>query len=159
MIPLMIMNMLSDKPLPVYGDGRQVRDWLYVVDHCDAVWRIVTRGSVGATYTVAGENEWENIRLVRELCRIVARETGVPVSRYLRRITYVADRPGHDRRYALRCTRVKRELGWRRSVTFFQGLRATVRWYLEHTEWVRAATGGAYRQWLRTNYAARLRGL
>jgi len=155
MIPLMILNMLRGKPLPVYGDGRQVRDWLYVLDHCDAVWRIVAGGAVGATYTVSGGTEWENIRLVHELCRIVSDATGVPESRYRRLITYVADRPGHDRRYAMRCTRMRRELGWRRSVSLEHGLRLTVRWYLDHADWVREVTSGAYRRWVRTCYTGR----
>lgn len=155
LIPLMILNMLEDKPLPVYGDGRNIRDWLYVVDHNAAVWTIMTRGHIGETYNIGGENEWENIRLLRRLIDIVAEETGKPVKQLEALITYVKDRPGHDRRYAIDCSKLKNELGWKQSVSFDEGLRHTVRWYLDNPEWIMAVRSGSYRDWIEKNYVAR----
>ena len=152
LIPLMILNMLEEKPLPVYGDGKNIRDWLYVVDHNAAIWTILTRGRVGETYNIGGENEWENIRLLQRLIDIVAQETGKPATRLAALITYVKDRPGHDRRYAIDCTKLKTELGWTQSVSFDEGLRRTVRWYLDNPEWIAHVRSGAYRAWLSTNY-------
>ncbi len=156
LIPLMILNMLEEKPLPVYGDGKNIRDWLYVVDHNAAVWTIMTRGRVGETYNIGGENEWENIRLLQRLIDIVAQETGKPAARLAALITYVKDRPGHDRRYAIDCTKLKTELGWTQSVSFDEGLRRTVRWYLDNPEWIAHVRSGAYRAWLSTNYDNRV---
>jgi dTDP-glucose 4,6-dehydratase len=156
LIPLMILNMLEGKPLPVYGDGRNIRDWLYVVDHNAAVWTIMTRGRIGETYNIGGENEWENIRLLQRLIDIVAQETGKPATRLAALITYVKDRPGHDRRYAIDCTKLKTELGWTQSVSFDEGLRRTVRWYLDNPEWIAHVRSGAYRAWLSTNYDNRV---
>jgi len=152
LIPLMILNMLEDKPLPVYGDGRNIRDWLYVADHNAAVWTIMTRGHIGEIYNIGGENEWENIRLLHRLIEIVAEETGKPVRQLEALITYVKDRPGHDRRYAIDCSKLKNELGWKQSVSFDEGLRHTVRWYLDNPEWIASVRSGAYRAWLATNY-------
>ncbi len=156
LIPLMILNMLEEKPLPVYGDGKNIRDWLYVVDHNAAIWTILTRGRVGETYNIGGENEWENIRLLQRLIDIVAQETGKPATRLAALITYVKDRPGHDRRYAIDCTKLKTELGWTQSVSFDEGLRRTVRWYLDNPEWIAHVRSGAYRAWLSTNYDNRV---
>ena len=155
LIPLMILNMLEGKPLPVYGDGKNIRDWLYVVDHNAAVWTIMTRGTIGETYNIGGENEWENIRLLHRLIEIVAEETGKSVRELEGLITYVKDRPGHDRRYAIDCSKLKNELGWKQSVSFDEGLRHTVRWYLDNPEWIASVRSGAYRAWIATNYENR----
>ena len=155
LIPLMILNMLEGKPLPVYGDGRNVRDWLYVADHSTAVWKIMTEGRVGETYNIGGRNEWQNIRLVRGLCAAVAKATGKNTSDLERLITFVKDRPGHDRRYAIDCSKIEKELGWRPSVTFEQGLELTVKWYLENPAWVDHVRSGAYREWIAQNYGNR----
>ncbi len=155
LIPLMIMNMLDGKPLPVYGDGGNVRDWLYVGDHSTAVWKIMTEGRVGEAYNVGGRNEWQNIRLVRELCAAVARATGRSASDFEKLITFVKDRPGHDRRYGIDCSKIEKELGWHPSVTFEQGLELTVRWYIENPRWVQNVRSGAYRHWITQNYGNR----
>jgi len=155
LIPVMIFNMLDGKPLPVYGDGKNIRDWLYVEDHNSAVWRVITHGTVGESYNIGGDNEWENLRLVETLCDIVADETGVAPSQMRDLITFVTDRPGHDRRYAIDCSRLKNELGWSQTVTFAEGLRRTVRWYLEHQDWAQRVRSGEYRAWIEKNYAKR----
>jgi len=155
LIPLMIGNLLDGKPLPVYGDGKNVRDWLYVEDHASAIWAIVTRGTLGETYNVGGENEWTNIELVRYLCRRLAEIQGKAPEAYLNLISYVKDRPGHDHRYAIDCTKLKTELGWTQSVSFEQGLDATIRWYLTHADWVQEVKSGEYRHWIQENYSAR----
>ncbi|MEN6599625.1 MAG: dTDP-glucose 4,6-dehydratase [Spirochaetes bacterium ADurb.Bin110] len=155
LIPLMILNMLEGKPLPIYGDGKNIRDWLYVVDHNAAVWTIMTRGTIGETYNIGGENEWENIRLLHRLIEIVAEETGNSVRELEGLITFVKDRPGHDRRYAIDCSKLKNELGWKQSVSFDEGLRHTVRWYLDNPEWIASVRSGAYRAWIATNYENR----
>jgi len=155
LIPLMILNMLEGKPLPVYGDGKNIRDWLYVVDHNAAVWTIMTRGRIGETYNIGGENEWENIRLLHRLIEIVSEETGKPVWQLEALVTYVKDRPGHDRRYAIDCSKLQNELGWKQSVSFDEGLRHTVRWYLDNPEWIASVRSGAYRSWIEKNYEHR----
>jgi dTDP-glucose 4,6-dehydratase len=155
LIPLMIQNILDKKPLPVYGDGKNVRDWLYVGDHASAIWEILRGGEVGETYTVGGENEWENLRLVNVLCETVAAQTGDDVNACKRLITFVKDRPGHDRRYAIDCSRIKRELGWKQSVAFEEGIERTVRWYLANREWVESVSTGDYRTWIEKNYGMR----
>ena len=155
LIPLMILNMLDGKPLPVYGDGRNVRDWIYVDDHSAAVWKIMTEGRAGEKYNVGGRNEWENIRLVKALCAAVAKATGRKAGDFERLITLVKDRPGHDRRYAIDCSKIESELGWRPSVTFEEGLDRTVRWYLQNTDWVDHVRSGAYREWIDQNYGNR----
>ncbi|MCX7787887.1 MAG: dTDP-glucose 4,6-dehydratase [Spirochaetes bacterium] len=155
LIPLMILNMVEGKPLPVYGDGRNIRDWLYVEDHNAAVWLVMQKGQVGEKYNIGGENEWENIRLVHRLIDIVAEESGKKAEQLRGLITFVKDRPGHDRRYAIDCTKIKRELGWKQSVSFEEGLRRTVRWYLENRTWVDRVRSGAYREWIRQNYEGR----
>lgn len=155
LIPLIIENILEGKPLPVYGDGRNIRDWLYVEDHTIAVWTVMNHGQIGRTYTVGGENEWENIRLVHSLCEIVAEKTGKEPSDYRKLIRYVKDRPGHDRRYAIDCSRIKAELGWRQSVDFTEGLRRTVQWYLDNRDWVANIKTGEYHKWAELNYSSR----
>ncbi len=155
LIPLMILNMLEGKSLPVYGDGKNVRDWLYVEDHCAGIWLIVNHGKSGDTYNIGGENEWSNIELVHKLCEIVALKTGKEGNYYKRLITFVKDRPGHDRRYAINCDKIKRELGFCQTVDFDKGLEKTVDWYLENREWVERIQSGEYRNWIEKNYAGR----
>lgn len=155
LIPLMILNMLEGKALPVYGDGRNIRDWVYVEDHNEAVWTIMNRGRAGETYNIGGENEWENIRLLGRLIELVAEESGLNKTALEALITYVKDRPGHDRRYAIDCSKLKAELGWKQRFSFDEGLRATVRWYLDNQEWCSHVRSGEYRTWIEKNYAAR----
>lgn len=155
LVPLMILNMLEGKPLPVYGDGKNIRDWLYVEDHNEAVWTIMKSGVAGRTYNIGGENERENIDLLNCLIELVAEETGKPAAEYKTLITYVKDRPGHDRRYAIDCSRLKTELGWTRSLSFEEGLRATVRWYLSHRDWCARVRSGEYKAWMDKNYLER----
>lgn len=155
MIPVMILNMAERKPLPVYGDGTNVRDWLYVDDHSAAILTILLRGATGETYVVGGENEWQNITLVRSLCEIAAGQLGCPAEELLELITFVKDRPGHDHRYAIDCSRIKGELGWKQQHTFKEGLAETVRWYLSNTTWIENVRTGEYRNWIETNYERR----
>ena len=155
LVPLMILNMLEGKPLPIYGDGRNIRDWLYVGDHSAAVWKIMQEGRAGERYNVGGRNEWENIRLVRELCAAVARATGKKAEDFEKLITFVKDRPGHDRRYAIDCTKIERDLGWSPSMSFARGLDVTVRWYLANSAWIDHVRSGAYRDWIEKNYRER----
>jgi len=153
LIPLMILNALEGKPLPVYGDGLNVRDWLYVRDHCSAVWRIMKHGERGETYNVGGNTEMENIRIVEMICDIM--DELVPPGKGLPRrklITFVKDRPGHDRRYAIDCTKLTRELGWEPEETFEAGIRKTIHWYLDHTEWVNRVRSGEYQAWIEAQY-------
>ncbi len=131
LIPLMILNMMDGKPLPVYGDGKNVRDWLYVEDHCSAIWLILQKGRLCETYNVGGENEWENVKLVNVLCEKVAEATGKDKNHYKKLITYVKDRLGHDKRYAISCDKIKSELAWRQEKTFEDGLGITVDWYIK----------------------------
>ncbi len=153
LIPLMILNALEGTPLPVYGDGKQVRDWLHVEDHCKAVWEVMTRGERGETYNIGGRNEMENIRVVALLCDILD-EIGKAADGRSRRelITYVKDRPGHDRRYAIDCTKITQELGWVPEKTFESGIRETIDWYLKNTGWIERVKSGAYRSWVREHY-------
>ncbi len=136
LIPLMINNMLEKKSLPIYGDGKNIRDWLYVDDHNSALWLILKNGRIGETYNIGGENEWENISLINKLCESMALNTGKEKDYYKHLITYVNDRPGHDRRYAINCDKIKNELGWRQSVSFDEGLDITVKWYLNNPGWI-----------------------
>lgn len=153
LIPLVIHNALAGKPLPIYGDGQQIRDWLYVKDHCAAIRRVLEAGGVGETYNIGGWNEKPNIEVVRTLCAILdgqrPRSDG---KSYGEQIAFVRDRPGHDRRYAIDAGKIERELGWRPAETFESGIEKTVRWYLEHQEWVKRVTCGAYREWVARNY-------
>ena len=134
LIPVMILNMIEGKPLPVYGDGLNVRDWLYVTDHADAIMDVLRQGVPGETYNIGGENEWSNIDLIHSLCEIVASETGKSPEALKSLITYVKDRPGHDKRYAIDCSKIKVELGWSQEHTFAEGLKETVRWYLDNQD-------------------------
>ncbi|MFM7119221.1 MAG: dTDP-glucose 4,6-dehydratase, partial [Gammaproteobacteria bacterium] len=153
LIPLCIHNALAGKPLPIYGDGQQVRDWLYVTDHCTAIARVLADGVVGATYNIGGWNEQPNLSVVNTLCAILdelrPRADGHP---YSDQITFVTDRPGHDRRYAIDAGKIERELGWRPAETFASGIRKTVQWYLDHPAWVAEVTSGAYRNWTAQHY-------
>jgi dTDP-glucose 4,6-dehydratase len=155
LIPLMIVNALAGKPLPVYGDGRQVRDWLYVGDHCTALREVLTRGRPGETYNIGGWNEQPNLEIVRTVCTLLDELRPDRKGPHARLVTHVVDRPGHDRRYAIDARKIERELGWRPAETFATGIRKTVRWYLEHADWVARVQSGAYREWLATNYDTR----
>ncbi|MDO9610549.1 MAG: dTDP-glucose 4,6-dehydratase [Serpentinimonas sp.] len=153
LIPLMIVNALAGKALPVYGDGMQVRDWLYVKDHCSAIRRVLEGGRLGETYNVGGWNEKPNLEIVRTVCTLLdelrPRSDGQP---YASQISYVKDRPGHDRRYAIDAGKIERELGWRPAETFESGIRKTVQWYLDHPDWVANVQSGSYREWLSQHY-------
>ncbi|NCW57580.1 MAG: dTDP-glucose 4,6-dehydratase [Gammaproteobacteria bacterium] len=155
LIPLMIVNALAGKPLPVYGDGQQIRDWLYVTDHCSAIRAVLARGRLGETYNVGGWNEKANIEIVRTICALLDELRPDPAGSYARLITYVKDRPGHDRRYAIDARKIERELGWRPAETFETGIRKTVAWYLANGDWVSRVQSGAYRDWLAKNYETR----
>ena len=155
LIPLMIVNALAGKPLPVYGDGQQVRDWLYVKDHCAAIRQVLANGRVGETYNIGGWNEKPNIEIVKTICALLDEMRPDSAGPYERLVSYVTDRPGHDRRYAIDARKLERELGWKPAETFETGIRKTVRWYLDHADWVARVQSGAYRDWLATNYAAR----
>jgi len=170
LIPLMIVNALAGKPLPVYGDGQQVRDWLYVGDHCSALRAVLAGGQPGEVYNIGGWNEKPNLEIVHTVCAlldelapapsrgprgVVSAATGQAVQRYAELITHVKDRPGHDRRYAIDARKIERELGWRPAETFESGIRKTVQWYLSHGDWVARVQSGAYRDWVATNYAQR----
>lgn len=152
LIPLMILNAVEGKPLPVYGQGLNIRDWLYVEDHCEAIWLAITRGADGRSYNIGGHGERRNIDVVHDVCRILAEETGEPLARYTQLIQFVADRPGHDLRYAIDPARAETELGWRPSHSFEQGLRDTVRWYLNNPEWVAMVRSGEYLRWMEAQY-------
>ena len=156
LIPLMIVNALAGKPLPVYGDGQQVRDWLYVKDHCSAIRRVLEAGSVGEVYNVGGWNEKPNLEIVHTVCALLdelrPRADGAS---YRDQITYVTDRPGHDRRYAIDASKLERELGWKPAETFDTGIRKTVQWYLDNQGWVANVQSGAYLNWVEKNYAER----
>ncbi|MFG0851058.1 dTDP-glucose 4,6-dehydratase [Pseudomonas sp. FYR_2] len=156
LIPLMIVNALAGKPLPVYGDGQQIRDWLYVKDHCSAIRRVLEAGTTGEVYNVGGWNEKPNLEIVNRVCALLdelrPRADGKP---YAEQITYVTDRPGHDRRYAIDARKLERELGWKPAETFETGIRKTVAWYLDNQEWVQNVQSGSYREWVEKNYAGR----
>ena len=153
LIPLVILNALAGKPLPIYGDGMQIRDWLYVKDHCAAIRRVLEAGTPGETYNVGGWNEKPNLEVVKTICSMLdalkPRADGKP---YVEQITYVTDRPGHDRRYAIDATKLERELGWKPAETFESGIKKTVQWYLDNQDWVQNVTSGAYREWVSQQY-------
>ncbi len=153
LIPLVIHNALAGKPLPIYGDGQQIRDWLYVQDHCSAIARVLQAGVPGQTYNVGGWNEKPNLDVVHTICQLLdqmrPRSDGVS---YAEQITFVTDRPGHDRRYAIDARKIERELGWRPAESFESGIRKTIAWYLDNAEWVAQVTSGAYRQWVGQHY-------
>ena len=152
LLPLMISNIRDGKNLPVYGKGDNIRDWIYVEDHNRAVWLIVKNGTTGEKYNIGGENEWQNIKLLHKVIELTAAETGKSVEDVEKTITYVKDRPGHDKRYAIDCTKIKNELGWQRKMTFEQGLLATVKWYLNNPEWINNILNGSYKNWIEKNY-------
>jgi dTDP-glucose 4,6-dehydratase len=153
LIPLMIVNALAGKPLPVYGDGMQVRDWLYVKDHCSAIRRVLEVGTVGQTYNIGGWNEKPNLEIVHRVCELLDElRPRVDGSSYKTQITHVQDRPGHDRRYAIDARKIERELGWKPAETFESGIRKTVQWYLDHPDWVQHVQSGAYREWVAKQY-------
>lgn len=155
LIPLMILNACAGKPLPVYGDGQQVRDWLYVEDHARALVRVLEAGQVGETYNIGGHNEYTNLAVVEAICTLLealAPQRPKGVARYRDLITFVRDRPGHDLRYAIDAGKIERELGWRPEETFESGLRKTVQWYLSNEDWVSGVTSGAYREWTARHY-------
>ena len=155
LIPLMIVNALAGKPLPVYGDGQQIRDWLYVLDHCSAIRRVLEAGTVGETYNVGGWNEMPNLEIVHTVCALLdelrPRLDGKP---YVEQISFVKDRPGHDRRYAIDARKIEQQLGWKPSETFDTGIRKTVQWYLDNQAWVANVQSGGYREWLDQHYGA-----
>ncbi|QLD48230.1 dTDP-glucose 4,6-dehydratase [Paraburkholderia fungorum] len=155
LIPLMIANALSGKALPVYGDGQNVRDWLYVGDHCSAIREVLARGTPGETYNVGGWNEKKNLDVVHTLCDLLDQLRPKGGSSYRDQITYVKDRPGHDRRYAIDARKLERELGWKPAETFETGLAKTVQWYLDNQAWSDEVASGEYRKWVETNYAQR----
>jgi dTDP-glucose 4,6-dehydratase len=156
LIPLMIVNALAGKPLPIYGDGMQIRDWLYVKDHCSAIRRVLEDGRLGQTYNVGGCNEKRNIEIVHAVCALLDElRPKADGSSYVTQITHVQDRPGHDRRYAIDARKIERELGWKPTETFETGIRKTVEWYLSNPEWVQNVESGAYREWLNKNYSER----
>lgn len=164
LIPLMIVNALAGKALPVYGDGQQIRDWLYVEDHCSGIRRVLEVGTLGETYNIGGWNEKANIDIVHTLCglldelapaaerKVINQKTGEPVQGYAELIAYVTDRPGHDRRYAIDARKIERELGWKPAETFETGIRKTVQWYLANQEWVTGVMDGSYRDWVQKQY-------
>jgi dTDP-glucose 4,6-dehydratase len=154
LIPLMILNARSGKPLPVYGDGQNVRDWLYVEDHCEAVRMVLARGRAGETYNIGGWNEKRNIEIVETICSILDELcSDDPVVPHQKLVTFVKDRPGHDRRYAMDARKIERELGWKPRETFESGIRKTIAWYLQNELWVKEITGGSYRQWIARHYS------
>ncbi len=154
LIPLMIVNALAGKPLPVYGDGQQVRDWLYVKDHCSAIRRVLQAGRPGETYNVGGWNEKANLDIVHTVCALLdQRRPRADGQSYAQQIQFVTDRPGHDRRYAIDARKIERELGWRPDETFESGIAKTVQWYLDHPDWVQRVQTGAYRDWVQQQYA------
>jgi dTDP-glucose 4,6-dehydratase len=166
LIPLMILNAIEGKSLPVYGDGRNVRDWLYVEDHCNAIWLILNRGKKGETYNIGGECEKKNIDVVKRICEMLEdlypiknntdlRKLALNIKQYSDLITFVADRPGHDWRYAINCDKIKKDLGWKQKHSFDEGLRHTITWYLKNREWVEKVRSGEYSTWIEKNYTTR----
>ncbi|MDE0926408.1 MAG: dTDP-glucose 4,6-dehydratase [Methylophilaceae bacterium] len=155
LIPLIIHNALNDKDLPIYGDGSNVRDWLYVEDHCSAIRCVLETGQVGETYNIGGWNEMSNLEVVHTLCDMLDLQRRKDAGSYRDQITYVTDRPGHDQRYAIDATKIERELGWKPAETFKTGIEKTVAWYLENQSWVENVTSGEYQKWVGKNYQAR----
>lgn len=155
LIPLMILNCIAGKPLPIYGEGKNVRDWLYVEDHVRALWMLMNFGKRGETYNIGGESEWRNIDLVHQIIQIFSEIKGVDADPYKKLMTFVKDRPGHDFRYAIDCSKIKREIGWKPEYEFKKGLKETIHWYLNNLEWVQNIQTGNYRNWMELNYANR----
>lgn len=155
LIPLMILNAVNNKPLPVYGKGENIRDWLYVKDHCEAIWTVLQKGKIGETYNIGGNNEWKNIDIVNKICDILAEELKKDPIKFKKLITFVKDRPGHDLRYAIDSTKIKKELHWQPRETFETGLRKTIKWYLNNQKWVNSIKTGEYKKWIDVNYYKR----
>jgi dTDP-glucose 4,6-dehydratase len=154
LIPLVILHAVRGKPIPVYGDGQNVRDWLYVTDHCEAIRTVLARGRIGHTYNIGGRNEVKNMDVVHTICSVLDElRPGGPVVPHSKLITFVKDRPGHDLRYAMNTSKIEAELGWRPQETFETGIRKTIRWYLENEPWIESVTSGNYRQWMATQYS------
>lgn len=154
LIPLCVLHAIQGKPIPVYGDGKNVRDWLFVEDHCRAIRMVLSHGKLGETYNIGGRNEKFNIDVVRTICSILDElRPGDPVVPHEKLITFVTDRPGHDRRYAIDASKLERELGWKRRETFETGMRKTIGWYLKHETWIAEVTSGSYRQWIAKQYS------
>ena len=156
LIPLMILNALNNKPLPVYGKGENIRDWLYVENHCEAIWTVIQKGKIGETYNIGGNNEWKNIDIVNKICDILAEEFKKDPIKFKKLITFVKDRPGHDLRYAIDSTKIKNELHWQPEETFETGLKKTIRWYLNNKTWINSIKTGTYKTWLANNYNNRI---
>ena len=156
LIPLIILNALNNKPLPIYGDGQNIRDWLYVIDHCDAIATVLAKGVPGETYNIGGNNERTNLEVVHHVCEILDELKPTTIS-YKELITYVKDRPGHDRRYAIDAQKIKRELGWEPKETFATGIRKTVEWYLNHQDWVNGVISGEYKDWVNHQYSEKVK--
>jgi dTDP-glucose 4,6-dehydratase len=156
LIPLTILNALDSKPLPIYGDGQNVRDWLYVADHCDAIYLVLRQGCIGETYNIGGLNEQTNLAVVEKICAIL--DELVPKSdfKHSSLIAFIKDRPGHDRRYAINCDKISRDLGWQPKENFNSGLLKTVQWYLDNRAWVDSVRSGAYQNWIKQNYGTRI---
>jgi dTDP-glucose 4,6-dehydratase len=154
LIPLVILHAVSGKPIPVYGDGQNVRDWLFVADHCEAIRAVLATGRVGETYNIGGQNELKNLDVVNTICSVLdelqPQDSAIPRNKL---ITYVTDRPGHDRRYAMNISKIESELGWRPKETFETGIRKTIQWYLENPAWIQSVLTGNYRQWMATQYS------
>lgn len=155
LLPLMISNIRDGKNLPVYGEGKNIRDWIYVEDHNRAVWQIVNSGIAGEKYNIGGENEWQNIKLLHKVIELTSKELGKNPEEVEKTVIHVKDRPGHDARYAIDCSKIKKELGWERKMTFEQGLLLTIKWYLQHPEWVDHILSGEYKNWINKNYSKR----
>ncbi len=155
LIPLMLVNALGGTPLPIYGDGQNIRDWLYVVDHCKAIYLVLTQGKIGETYNIGGRNELTNLEVVEKICAILDELVPQPDSKRSSLITFVKDRPGHDRRYAIDCTKIQRELGWEPEESFDTGLRKTIGWYLHNSDWLKQVKSSDYQDWIQQNYKNR----
>ena len=155
LIPLMILNAIKGKALPVYGKGENIRDWLYVEDHCEAIWTVIKKGQLGETYNIGGNSEWKNIDIVHKICEILAKELNRDPYEFEKLITFIKDRPGHDLRYAIDSTKIKKELHWQPQETFKTGLRKTVRWYLNNPKWADSIQTSKYKNWLNYNYTNR----
>ena len=158
LIPLMILNSLQQKPLPIYGDGSNIRDWLYVEDHCQGIYQVLNRGTIGDTYNIGGETELTNLQVVKTICTILDELKPLPQGSYQSLITFIQDRPGHDRRYAIDCHKIQTELGWSPKETFESGIRKTIQWYLAQSTWLAQVCSGEYQHWLSQNYQQRLAG-